>query len=70
MYLESSIMQMGLLITYVVVKVYRPLTDQIIWSGSFSLVDCASDCCAGDPRQETMNFPAILLIPVTHKRVL
>jgi len=39
-------------------QVYRPLTDQFNWSGSFSLVVYASGCCAGnrgiDPRLGTM----------------
>jgi len=49
---------------------YRPLTDQSNSSRFFNLVVCASCCCAGDrgfnPSHETMNFPAIPLVPVTH----
>jgi len=54
-----------------VVEVYGPLTDQSNWSGTFSLVVCASCCCAGDRgfdhRQGTMNFPVILLVSVTEE---
>jgi len=50
----------------IAVEVYRPLTDH--WSGSFSLVvvhgivvQKFKDLILG----RTMNFPAILLVPVT-----
>jgi len=39
---------MSLIYNCVAVEVYRPLTDQSNWSGSFSLVVCASGCCAGN----------------------